>query len=73
MAGLYEEGRSEPVEIDLKIVHLTDSAVLLSDDSLEEWCPLSLIEDGDQITRKDIGRTKSLTIESWVLIDKGWI
>ncbi len=58
----------EEVELELELVHQTDSAYLLSDGDVEEWIPKSLVssmEDGDEENMVIV------TMPEWLATEKG--
>lgn len=59
----------DTVEIDLRIVHMADHAVLVSDDAgISAWVPLALVdftgEAGDVVT---------VTMPGWLALDRGFM
>ena len=61
------------IELDLEVVHMTAEAVFLSDGIDEDWVPKSLINDNWDLGWDDVGKTKTLELEEWIAIEKGFV
>ncbi|MHA2113282.1 MAG: hypothetical protein ACXADW_14115 [Candidatus Hodarchaeales archaeon] len=65
---------SEYVELDLRIVHMTSGALLLSDDNgVEEWVPRVGIEDGETFTWDDLEDTRTISMTRYYAEEKGFV
>ena len=58
------------VELDLKQVHETDAAILVSDGITKNWVPKSKLEDDPEHLDNGLIR---IVIPEWLAIDKGFI
>ena len=61
------------IELDLTILHMTAEAVYVTDGDIAEWVPKSLIEDNWDLGWDDIDKTKTLALEEWIAIEKGFV
>lgn len=64
--------RNSPYEVDVRVLKLTDEALLVSDGTNEGWIPMSQIMEGSEITgdscRYDTG---TLVIPEWLAESRG--
>ena len=59
------------IEVDVKIIHKTENAILVTDDEVKEvWLPKSQVTTHQNY---DIGDTLTIEIPEWVAEEKGLI
>jgi len=70
----FERGhrRDEDVDIDVRIVHETEFAILVNDGDTEDWIAKSLVKNFDW-DPDYIGKDVTITIPERVAIKKGFV
>lgn len=59
--------------IECEIIACSPHAILVDFEGEEEWIPRSVIADGAQYGREDIGSVVDLEVEAWKLDYLGWV
>lgn len=70
MAKILRSTDKNYVELDVQLVAKSGKAMLVSDGVVEEWVPLSQMEDEPELL--DNGLTK-IYIPEWLALEKGFI